>query len=306
MRLWRLSRLRATIASVEVEPLPPAVRGWRALGTDVPTPAGTVHVHVREGDRPTLLFLHGYPSSSFDWRHVIELLAGRRIVTLDFLGFGLSDKPPGHDYSLFEQADIVTEVARSQIDGPVVLVAHDMGTSVATELMARDLVGRLNLPLERVVLSNGSVIIERASLRPIQRLMRSRFGPIVSRLANRRMFIRQLGAVFSAAHPLDADEAAAQWALLSYRDGHRQIHRLSSYLHERVRHAARWHGAVRDWPGRIDYLWGLLDPVATTNVLDGLRELRPAAEVIGLPDLGHYPQLENPAAYVEALRKLLR
>jgi pimeloyl-ACP methyl ester carboxylesterase len=50
---------------------------------------------------------------------------------------------------------------------------------------------------------------------------------------------------------------------------------------------------------------GLGDPVATTNVLDGLRELRPGASVIELPGLGHYPQVEDPAAYADAALSLL-
>jgi hypothetical protein len=50
--------------------------------------------------------------------------------------------------------------------GTVVVLAHDMGTSVTTELLARDLCGRLPFDLQRAVLSNGSVILERASLRP--------------------------------------------------------------------------------------------------------------------------------------------
>ena len=54
--------------------------------------------------------------------------------------------------------------------GPVVLVAHDMGTSVTTELLARDLQGRLPFELQRAVLSNGSVILHRASLRPVQKV----------------------------------------------------------------------------------------------------------------------------------------
>ncbi len=58
-------------------------------------------------------------------------------MTLDFLGFGLSDKPPRpHRYSLLEQADIVQQVVADAAPGPVVLLAHDMGTSVATELLA--------------------------------------------------------------------------------------------------------------------------------------------------------------------------
>lgn len=290
--------------------LAPEVSAWQSLGVQMSTFGHSIHVHVREPrgpavGGPTVVLLHGYPSSSYDWRHVMDLLPNVRMLTFDFLGFGLSDKPRGHEYSLFEQADITTEVLRAHTSGPIVVVAHDMGTSVATELMARDALGSLDLPLAHVVLFNGSVILARASLRPIQRLMRGPLGPVVSLLANKPMFVRQLGAVFSPAHPLTPAEADAQWALLSYRDGHRQVHRLSSYLHERVRHAERWNSAVREWHGRVDFIWGLLDPVATTNVLAGLCELRPSAEVIKLPNLGHYPHLENPPAFAEALAKLL-
>lgn len=267
------------------------------------TPWGQVFTRLVPGSGPTTVLLHGYPTSSYDWHAVLPQLTGR-IVMLDFLGFGLSDKPSGHSYSLFEQADIVEHVVGELVDGPVNVVAHDMGTSVATELMARDLAGDLGFELSSVVLSNGSVILERATLRPIQRLMRSPFGPVVGALSNRRMFTRQLGAVFSAEHPLTADEAAAHWELLAAHNGHRQVHRLSAYLHERVRHADRWHGAVRDWPGRLGLLWGTEDPVATTSVLDGLRFLRPAADVVVLDGVGHYPQLKTPERFVWGLAQL--
>ena len=66
---------------------------------------------------------------------MIPHLVGRSWVTLDFLGFGLSDKPRPHRYSLFEQADLVQQVVAETTKGPVMLIAHDMGTSVATELL---------------------------------------------------------------------------------------------------------------------------------------------------------------------------
>jgi pimeloyl-ACP methyl ester carboxylesterase len=47
--------------------------------------------------------------------------------------------------------------------------------------------------------------------------------------------------------------------------------------------------------------WGLRDPVATTQVLDGLRTLRPGVPVGELPDAGHYPQLECPEQIAAAL-----
>ncbi|GFG48811.1 putative hydrolase LipZ [Mycolicibacterium agri] len=257
--------------------MPPSVSEWRAGGRFVSTNAGRLFVRSGAGDGPTVLLLHGYPSSSFDYRGVIPHLRGRTYLTLDFLGFGLSDKPRPHRYSLLEQADLVEQVVVSHADGPVVCIAHDMGTSVATELLARDLEGRLSFELASAVLTNGSVILERASLRPIQKILRGPLGPVVARFANRGMFARGFARLFSDDHPLSAEEADAQWALMSYNNGAKIAHLLISYLDERVRYAARWHGAVRDWPKPLSFLWGLDDPVATTAVLDGLRALRPGA-----------------------------
>jgi pimeloyl-ACP methyl ester carboxylesterase len=269
------------------------------------TTGGNVFVRSAPGDGPTVLLLHGYPSSSYDYRTVIPHLAGRALVTLDFLGFGLSDKPRPHRYSLLEQADIVQTVIAETATGPVEIIAHDMGTSVTTELMARDLDNRLPFELQRVVLTNGSVILHRASLRPIQKVLRGPLGPVVARMANRRTFVRGFGRLFSANHPLSAEEADAQWALMAHNGGHRIAHLLISYLDERVRYAERWHGAVRDWPKPLSFLWALDDPVATTNVLDGLRELRPAADVVELPGVGHYPQVEVPDVFSRAALSLL-
>ena len=262
-------------------------------------------VRSAPGDGPTILLLHGYPSCSFDFRGIVPHLAGRAWLTLDFLGFGLSDKPRPHRYSLLEQADIVQAVVDESAPGPVVLVAHDMGTSVTTELLARDLQGHLPFELQKVVLTNGSVILRRASLRPIQKVLRGPLGPAVSRLSNKATFRREFGRLFSAGHPLSAEEADAQWALMSYHRGHRIAHLLISYLDERERYAERWHGAVRDWSKPLSLLWALDDPVATTNVLDGLRELRPTADVVELPGVGHYPQVEVPEVFTRAALSLL-
>jgi pimeloyl-ACP methyl ester carboxylesterase len=283
----------------------PSVQDWRDAGRWLETDAGRMFVRSKAGAAPTVLLLHGFPSSSFDFRAVLPHLGDRAWVTMDFLGYGLSDKPRPHRYSLLEQANLVQTVIAQTITGPVVVLAHDMGTSVTTELMARDLDGRLPFEMQRAVLSNGSVILERASLRPIQKVLRGPLGQVAARLANRRGFQRGFGRLFSTDHPLSAEEAAAQWELLSYNDGNRIAHLLISYLDERERYAQRWHGAVRDWPKPLGFVWGLNDPVATTNVLDGLRELRPGAAVVGLPGLGHYPQIEDPRAYAEAALALL-
>jgi pimeloyl-ACP methyl ester carboxylesterase len=282
------------------------VRRWRERGETEQVRGHSIHTFRQEGEGPLLVLLHGFPSSSYDWRALLEELPGRDVLAFDFLGFGLSEKPSTHDNSLFRQADLTEELVRRHAGGrPVFLVGHDMGTSVANELMARDLEGKLEMDVAGILLFNGSMVLERASPILGQRILRSRFGPLFSRLSSERVFRQQFGSVFSAAHPLGDEEAADQWSLVCNNGGRTLGHRLISYMDQREEHAGRWHGAIREWPGDLSLAWGLLDRVATTEVLAAMRELRPTVPVTELPTLAHYPQIEDPPQIAAALRGAL-
>lgn len=285
--------------------LTPRVERWREAGELVEVAGHRLYVQKRQGEGPLLLLLHGFPSSSYDWRELLELRPGRAALAFDCLGFGLSEKPADHHYSLGWQADGAVELVRRAGRSSAFIVAHDMGTSVATELMARELEGAGTLGIEGALLFNGSILLDRASPTPGQKLLRSRLGALFARLNNRTVFRLQFARIFSPAHPLTREEAADQWALIANDDGHRIAHLTINYMNERERLTERWHGAFRDWPGPLSLAWGLRDPVATTSVLDGLRELRPGVPVRELPGLGHYPQLEDPPQIAAALDEAL-
>lgn len=110
------------------------------------------------------------------------------------------------------------------------------------------------------------MILERASLRPIQKILRGPLGPVVARFANRRMFARGFARLFSVDHPLTPEEADAQWALMAYNNGAEISHLLISYLDERLQNASRWHGAVRDWRKATRALFGGSTTVAAAEV----------------------------------------
>ena len=282
------------------------VRTWQQRGESSEFRGHSIHAFRQQGEGPLLLLLHGFPSSSYDWRLLLEKEPGRNVLAFDFLGFGLSDKPREHDYSLFWQADLAEELVRRHGGGRSVFVlAHDMGTSVANELMARDLEGKLEMELAGILLFNGSMVLEAASPILGQRILRSRLGPLFARLSSERVFRQQFGSVFSAAHPLGEEEAADQWSLICHNGGRTLGHRLISYMDQREEHAGRWHGAIREWQGDLRLTWGLLDRVATTDVLAALRELRPSVPVTELPELAHYPQLEDSSQIARALRAAL-
>ncbi len=285
--------------------LTPNAQRWRDAGGFEEIGRRRLYVQRRagDGDRPLLLFLHGFPSSSYDFRELLALEPARDRAALlfDMLGYGLSDKPAGVEYTLAWQADAAEQLVARAGDPPVFLVAHDVGTSVATELFARELEGRQRIRIAGALLFNGSVLQRVASPTLGQKLLRSPLGPLFARLTSARSFRFQFGQIFSDAHPLTAEEAADQWSLLAHHGGHRIGHLLVEYMAERERHVERWHGAFRDWPGALSLAWGLGDPVATPAVLDGLRELRPGVPVRQLPGLGHYPQLERPDLIAAAL-----
>jgi pimeloyl-ACP methyl ester carboxylesterase len=279
-------------------------QAWLDAGELVQVDGHSIFIRERAGDGPPVLLLHGYPSSSYDWRDVFDGLEGLPVTCFDFLGFGLSDKPRDHRYSLMGQADLVQAIVARMGGGPVVVAAHDMGTSVVTELLARDVEGQLPFTASRVILFNGSMVLERATLTVSQKLLRSRFGSVAARLSNEPTFRAQFARIFSPAHPLSSEEAADQWSLLAHNGGHRILDRLTLYLRERVQYASRWHGALREWPGELELAWAMRDPVCTRAVLDAVVALRPRAPLTRMEGLGHYPQLEDPAAVTEIVRRV--
>lgn len=84
--------------------------------------------YIDEGQGETLLFVHGTPSWSFEFRNIIKSLKSSfRCVAIDHIGFGLSDKPPHYDYSTQNHSKTLEKfVLEKQLDN-MTLIVHDFG-----------------------------------------------------------------------------------------------------------------------------------------------------------------------------------
>src|SRR5438874_7328853 len=81
--------------------------------------------HRVAGSGPWVTLLHGFPTCAWDWAEVADGLSpDHRLLLPDLLGFGDSDKPPGHTYSLVEQADLVEALWAHHKIQHTALVAH--------------------------------------------------------------------------------------------------------------------------------------------------------------------------------------
>ena len=89
-----------------------------------------LHYHHREGtSESTIVFLHGYPSSSLDYEYIWDYIPEKySILAHDHLGFGKSDKPYEYSYSLIDQADYAIKLCERLNLQKIHLIAHDYGT----------------------------------------------------------------------------------------------------------------------------------------------------------------------------------
>jgi pimeloyl-ACP methyl ester carboxylesterase len=282
-----------------------SVEAWRAAGAlhDI----GGHEVFVRDEPAadpdpslPPLLVLHGFPTNSYDFVHVLPAIAARRRVVLpDFVGFGLSAKPD-HRYGIRAAADTIEGVASALGLGEVDLLSHDMGDSVAGELLARDLDGELGFSVRRRVLTNGSIYLELAQLTAGQQILLS-LPDEPLQLSDEVRFAESLAATCAPEHrPSDAD-LADQWQLLAHNGGDALLPRTIRYLEDRRAEEHRYTGAIEAHPSPLGIVWGELDPIAVHAMTDRLLDRRPDATRTTLTGVGHYPMVETPDRFATAV-----
>lgn len=274
---------------------------WRQTGDYLSFKGHRIFVRTQGGGEP-ILFLHGFPTSSYDYARIALLLENQfKLIFFDFLGYGFSDKPRQHPYSLFEQAEITQTVAQHFSLTKTLLVAHDMGDSVTLEVMQRG-----QPEITKLVMLNGSVLLD--DYRPLitqKLLLHPVIGPIVTglRLIRKPAFARQFGKLFAT--PLTATEIDEFWSLIQYNDGMGIYHLLIRYLRERKIHEHTWLDALKAHTAPLTVIWGQRDPVAVPSIANAILERRPDTHYFPMNEIGHFPQWEAPERVAEIVRQAL-
>lgn len=258
--------------------------------------------------RPTVFLIHGFPTSSWDWTPVWAALKETyRLVAIDLLGFGFSDKPDPHRYSIMEQADLCEALIADRKLEAFHVLAHDYGDTVAQELLARQNEGRGAGRWESVCFLNGGLFPETHRARLIQKLLLSRFGRLVNELSSKRMFDKSFSAVFGPRTKPTPEELDAFWTLIQHNDGKHTFHNLITYMTDREQHRERWVQALKRSVVPIALINGSADPVSGAHMVARYREVVSSDHfIVELPGIGHYPQVEDPRVVVDAYLRFLR
>lgn len=246
---------------------------------------GRLH-YVDEGQGAPIVMVHGTPTWSFLYRHLIKALRGRyRCVVPDHLGFGLSDRPVGWSYRPQDQARNFARFVESLRLRDLTLVVHDFGGPIG-------LAYALEHPenVRRLVLFNTWMwsFADDRRFRLVGRLLGSRPGRVLyERFAFAVRVMFRHGIAARARYT-----PAVERHYLRAADGH------ATWVYAReVLGSSAWYESLWQRRARLAripalLLWGMRDP-AFARFLPRWRSVLERAQVIELADCGHAPPEER-------------
>ena len=241
-----------------------------------------------------VVFVHGNPASGEDWSELMRRLAPHgRVVALDMPGFGKADKPANYPYSVEGGATFLGEALKQLGVSRAHLVVHDFGGpwGLMWAAMSPLSVGSLTLINTGVLLGYRWHTMARIWRTPI-------LGELQQWLANRAGFKWALRKGSPRGLPdafldrmYDDLDAGTRRAIL-------KLYRATSEPGQRAELLAqllRPHG----WPTLV--VWGAADPYLPVKLAEQQKDVFAQAEVVLLPDSGHFPFADNPEGVAQAV-----
>lgn len=246
-------------------------------------------------EKETIILIHGFPTSSWDWKDIWALLEkDYRLIAVDMLGFGFSDKPNPHKYSISEQADIIEKIISDKKLISYHILAHDYGDTVTQEILSRKN-RKTSARCESVCFLNGGLFPETHKALLIQKILLSKLGWLVNKLATQKQFNNSMIRVFGPTTKPSKSELDNFWFLINYNKGRHIFHNLISYMSDRKENRKRWIFALKTSKIPIALINGSIDPVSGSHMIERYKQL--IGDITWLKELkniGHYPQIEAP------------
>jgi pimeloyl-ACP methyl ester carboxylesterase len=245
-----------------------------------------------------VVFIHGFPTSGHLWSDVVPLMpAGHRIVVLDLLGYGRSDRPLARPMHVRAHAERIVELLNELRIQRACIVGHGIGGGIAQSLAVRhpERVSHLCL-IDSVAFDRWPTLearIARATL-PITRFLPSSvLLPIV-----RRDMERGYADHTRATHSIDLYlrpfmGSEGRDALIAHIDG------LTS------RETIKIGRQLKKISAPTTIMWGEHDRVIPLTIGKRLKSMIPRAALEVLPDRRHFTPEEAPRQIADGIERLL-
>ncbi|PQJ81639.1 alpha/beta fold hydrolase [Polaribacter glomeratus] len=278
---------------------------WEKKGVLIPVFDKEIFTIDIGNHQKCIVILHGYLTSSYDYYKVLpELSKHYRVVLLDFVGFGFSEKLDKQYFTTIDQADCVLELCRLLNLNNITLFAHDYGTEVAQEIIARQNYSLIDITIEKYILGNGNMTIDHSCYLDYHKKVNQHVSKkLIAMLASFGMYKKAIKEAFFDETKISDTELIEMWHQLELNKGRDVINFISHYIRERKIFWHRWVKALNDNKVPIKLILGRQD---TTNInanSNTLADKNEDIEILWIENCGHYPMLESPEKWVEAILK---
>ncbi|MFN0204617.1 MAG: alpha/beta fold hydrolase [Bacteroidia bacterium] len=260
--------------------------------------------YIDEGEGEILLFVHGTPSWSFDFRYQIKALSQHcRCIALDHIGFGLSDKPAEYDYRTQNHALTLQKFIEHLNVKDITLIMHDFGGVIGFDYALKNVTN-----IKRLVVLNSWLwdASQEPEYQKLRKILRSPLLPFLYQWLN---FSPRFILPQSFANPKKLTKRlhkhyTAPFANRKERKG--ALAFAHSLLHDQA-----WFQSLgnqlfllKDKPMLL--IWGMKDPVVLPHHLAKFEQAFLYKKVVKVETAGHFPQEEEPEIVLAALSEFLR
>ncbi|MCX6180401.1 MAG: alpha/beta fold hydrolase [Bacteroidetes bacterium] len=258
--------------------------------------------YIDEGQGDVILFVHGTPSWSFDFRNIIkELKKQYRCIAIDHIGFGLSDKPEHYDYSTINHSKLLEQFVVEKNLENFTLVVHDFGGPIGLN-MAMQQAGRI----KNMVILNSWLwsSANDEDFMKLSKILRSPLLPFLYRYLNfSPRFIlpqsfgdKKLSAKTRLQYTQPFSNKAERNGALSFA---------KSLLNDQNWFEELWQRRELINAKPVLFIWGMKDPVIKAKYLEKFQQGFPNSTTCKLESCGHFPQEEEAERVTQALKKFL-
>lgn len=246
-----------------------------------------------------VVFVHGNPGSGEDWRQLMQAVAPHgRVIAIDMPGFGKADKPEQYPYSVEGGAAFLTEALKALGVLRAHLVLHDFGGPWGLMWAAMN-----PMALASVTLINTGVLIG-YRWHFMARIWRT---PILGEL--QQMLTTRSGFkwVMGIGCPRGLPEAFINRMYDDLDRGtKRAILKLYRATDDKDERAQVLSNMLKPLNPPTLVVWGAADPYLPVRLAEQQKETFPKAQVVLLPQSGHFPFADDPQGVANAVVPFLQ
>ena len=285
------------------------LQDWKEKGTTFNYKNKAVFNYI-DGEGEPILFLHGDPGSGYEFKYLIPYLRDSyKLIIVDMLGFGYSDKPTRYDYALGDQAEMLQVLITLTGAEDYHLVCADKGAYVGLHLLEDNYRGRkmgsISNSLKSLFLINSSIHSGQYKSGTYEAMQRGPLGRVATLTMNKSKFKSRYLSRVVEPRKLDDKFLDDLWKLNEANEGYLVHHKLRRMTAQFRRESKSLRKSLKSASTPVHLLFGQEDNYLNSSAYIRFKNEVEEGSLTLVSGVGHYPHIESPEETATAIKEFI-